>query len=196
MLPVNARNISHHPTHLKKSDCVDSTVCKQRLNPSLMRRSFELEASNDIFVLPNCKDVTWPCKEMTCSLHICAKSPFVSTSSTFLRNVFVIERDRTQCWQMSYEIVRSASSIMTLFCAGTAPGADIGPVISPAAKDRINSLIQSGIDEGAQVLLDGRNIKVKGYESGNFVGPTILTNVTVSPISRNTFVCLLSKFNV
>ena len=55
---------------------------------------------------------------------------------------------------------------------------DLGPVISKAAKARVERLIQAGADEGAQVLLDGRGIKVEGFENGNFVGPTILDNVT------------------
>lgn len=55
---------------------------------------------------------------------------------------------------------------------------DLGPVISQAAKARVERLIQAGADEGAQVLLDGRGIKVEGFENGNFVGPTILDNVT------------------
>lgn len=63
--------------------------------------------------------------------------------------------------------------------AGHEAGADLGPVISPAAKERICSLVQSGIDEGAKCLLDGRNIMVPGYENGNFVGPTILADVKV-----------------
>ncbi|CAI5696667.1 unnamed protein product [Oreochromis niloticus] len=62
--------------------------------------------------------------------------------------------------------------------AGDQPGADLGPLISPQARNRVCSLIQSGVDEGAKLLLDGRKIKVKGYENGNFVGPTILSNVT------------------
>ena len=41
-------------------------------------------------------------------------------------------------------------------------------------------MIQSGIDEGASVPLDGRNITVPGYEKGNFVGPTVISNVTPS----------------
>ena len=55
----------------------------------------------------------------------------------------------------------------------------MGPLISPQAKERVNGLIQSGLDEGASLLLDGRNVHVKGYENGNFVGPTIIGNVTV-----------------
>ena len=63
--------------------------------------------------------------------------------------------------------------------SGDQPGADVGPLISPQAKERVCSLIQSGVDEGATLLLDGRNVKVKGYENGNFVGPTIIGQVTV-----------------
>ncbi|KAF8390186.1 hypothetical protein HHK36_024708 [Tetracentron sinense] len=62
--------------------------------------------------------------------------------------------------------------------AGTEPGADLGPVISKQAKDRIYRLIQSGIESGARLLIDGRHILVPGYENGNFVGPTILSDVT------------------
>ncbi|XP_067011953.2 probable methylmalonate-semialdehyde/malonate-semialdehyde dehydrogenase [acylating], mitochondrial [Anabrus simplex] len=61
--------------------------------------------------------------------------------------------------------------------AGHIPGTDLGPVISPQSKQRILSLVQSGIDEGAKCALDGRNITVPGFEKGNFVGPTILSDV-------------------
>jgi len=62
--------------------------------------------------------------------------------------------------------------------AGHEPNTDVGPVITPAAKERCERLIQSGIDQGANCILDGRGHVVPGYENGNFVGPTILTNVT------------------
>jgi malonate-semialdehyde dehydrogenase (acetylating)/methylmalonate-semialdehyde dehydrogenase len=61
--------------------------------------------------------------------------------------------------------------------AGWEADADLGPVISPQAKQRISDLVESGVKEGAKTLLDGRNIKVKGYEKGNFVGPTIISDV-------------------
>ncbi|XP_076055032.1 putative methylmalonate-semialdehyde/malonate-semialdehyde dehydrogenase [acylating], mitochondrial [Oratosquilla oratoria] len=73
------------------------------------------------------------------------------------------------------ELVERASKLKVH--AGHVADADLGPVISPEAKDRISSLVQSGIDEGAQCILDGRNISVPGYESGNFVGPTVLAGV-------------------
>ncbi|XP_078007601.1 methylmalonate-semialdehyde/malonate-semialdehyde dehydrogenase [acylating], mitochondrial isoform X2 [Phascolarctos cinereus] len=61
--------------------------------------------------------------------------------------------------------------------AGDQPGADLGPLISPQAKERVCHLIESGTKEGASILLDGRKIQVKGYENGNFVGPTIISKV-------------------
>lgn len=62
--------------------------------------------------------------------------------------------------------------------AGNEPGTDVGPVISKKAKARILDLIESGIKEGAKLELDGRDIKVPGYEQGNFVGPTLFSGVT------------------
>ena len=62
--------------------------------------------------------------------------------------------------------------------AGHEPAVDLGPVISEQAKKRIHDLVESGVKEGAKLILDGRGIKVPGYEEGYFVGPTILTDVT------------------
>ncbi|XP_027936790.1 methylmalonate-semialdehyde dehydrogenase [acylating], mitochondrial-like isoform X3 [Vigna unguiculata] len=64
--------------------------------------------------------------------------------------------------------------------AGTDPCADIGPVISKEAKERISGLVQRSVENGARLVLDGRDIVIPGYESGNFVGPTILCDVTTS----------------
>ncbi|KAK3608550.1 hypothetical protein CHS0354_042527 [Potamilus streckersoni] len=61
--------------------------------------------------------------------------------------------------------------------AGKEPDADFGPLVSSDAKKRVCELIQSGKDEGAEILLDGRGVVVKGYEKGNFVGPTVIHNV-------------------
>jgi malonate-semialdehyde dehydrogenase (acetylating)/methylmalonate-semialdehyde dehydrogenase len=62
--------------------------------------------------------------------------------------------------------------------AGHEPNTDIGPVISPRAKARVIDLINSGVEQGAELLLDGRDIQVKGYENGNFVGATVFNHVT------------------
>ncbi|PLC53812.1 methylmalonate-semialdehyde dehydrogenase (CoA acylating) [Pollutimonas nitritireducens] len=61
---------------------------------------------------------------------------------------------------------------------GSDRDADLGPLVSPNAKKRVEGLIQQGVDEGAELLLDGRGLEVLNYEKGNFVGPTIFNNVT------------------
>lgn len=61
---------------------------------------------------------------------------------------------------------------------GHFPDADVGPMISPEAKKRAEEIIADSVKNGATLLVDGRNPKVPaGYEKGNFLGPTILTNV-------------------
>jgi malonate-semialdehyde dehydrogenase (acetylating)/methylmalonate-semialdehyde dehydrogenase len=54
----------------------------------------------------------------------------------------------------------------------------MGPVITSQSRDRIESLIQQGADEGAKVLVDGRQPQIAGLEQGNFVKPTILQDVS------------------
>jgi len=61
--------------------------------------------------------------------------------------------------------------------AGKEGGADVGPVISCSALERISSLIESGVKEGARLELDGRSPDVANYAEGNFVGPTIFSGV-------------------
>jgi malonate-semialdehyde dehydrogenase (acetylating)/methylmalonate-semialdehyde dehydrogenase len=60
---------------------------------------------------------------------------------------------------------------------GLDEGIQMGPVISSESKARVEGLIAKGAQEGAQVLVDGRNRKVSGYEDGYFLFPTILDNV-------------------
>ncbi len=60
---------------------------------------------------------------------------------------------------------------------GLDEGVEMGPVISAPSKSRIEGLIQKGAQEGASVLVDGRNARVPGYEEGYFVRPTILQDV-------------------
>ncbi|MGO8970985.1 MAG: CoA-acylating methylmalonate-semialdehyde dehydrogenase [Myxococcaceae bacterium] len=61
--------------------------------------------------------------------------------------------------------------------AGTESGTDLGPLISPAARERVLRLIRQGIAERATLELDGRNPPVPGFPNGNFVGPTIFSGV-------------------
>ncbi|GAA4225097.1 CoA-acylating methylmalonate-semialdehyde dehydrogenase [Sagittula sp. NFXS13] len=55
---------------------------------------------------------------------------------------------------------------------------DYGPVITAQAKQRIEGLIASGVDQGADLLIDGRGFELQGYENGFFCGPSLFDNVT------------------
>lgn len=55
---------------------------------------------------------------------------------------------------------------------------DFGPVVAASAKERIEGYIQSGVDQGATLVADGRGLTVEGYENGFWVGPTLFDNVT------------------
>ncbi|GIT92402.1 methylmalonate-semialdehyde dehydrogenase (acylating) [Jannaschia pagri] len=55
---------------------------------------------------------------------------------------------------------------------------DFGPVVTAAAKTNIHRLIQTGIDQGAELVVDGRDFKMQGYEDGFFVGAHLFDRVT------------------
>ncbi|RBO54447.1 methylmalonate-semialdehyde dehydrogenase (CoA acylating) [Rhodovulum sp. BSW8] len=55
---------------------------------------------------------------------------------------------------------------------------DYGPVVTAEAKARVLGLIDKGVAEGAELVLDGRNFSLQGYEKGFFVGPTLFDRVT------------------
>jgi len=55
---------------------------------------------------------------------------------------------------------------------------DYGPVVTAAAKANIENLVQTGIDQGAELVVDGRGFSLQGYENGYFVGPHLFDRVT------------------
>lgn len=57
------------------------------------------------------------------------------------------------------------------------PATQLGPVISASHKEYVENWIAKGVEEGATLVMDGRNCKPKGFENGYYVGPTILDNV-------------------
>ncbi|MFP4001828.1 MAG: CoA-acylating methylmalonate-semialdehyde dehydrogenase [Thermoplasmata archaeon] len=56
---------------------------------------------------------------------------------------------------------------------GMADGVDMGPVVSKESLDKLHSDIQRGLDEGGELLLDGREIEIKDRPNGYFLGPTV-----------------------
>ena len=73
------------------------------------------------------------------------------------------------------DIVAKAKTIKVN--AGIVAGTDVGPVISKTARSRIEGFIAQGVAEGAKLELDGRNPVIAGYEKGNFIAPTIFSDV-------------------
>src|SRR5207237_8113699 len=63
---------------------------------------------------------------------------------------------------------------------GLDEGVQMGPVITPQSKSRVESLIGVGEKQGAKVRLDGRDERIPKHEAGNFVKPTVLDAVSTN----------------
>jgi len=60
----------------------------------------------------------------------------------------------------------------------TDPEANYGPVVTAAHRERVEGWIQQGVDEGADLVMDGRGFQLQGYEQGFFIGPSLFDRVT------------------
>ena len=56
--------------------------------------------------------------------------------------------------------------------------AEMGPLVTAAHRDRVAGLIQTGVDDGAELVVDGRGVTLQGYEDGFFMGATLFDRVT------------------
>ena len=126
-------------------------------------------AKNPVIVLPDA-DVEMSSKIITDSVYGCAGQRCLAAST-----IITVGDKNNEIREALYESARGRTTGY-----GMDPSVEMGPVITPESKNRIHSLIQKGIDEGGNVLLDGRNTKVSGYERGNFISPTILENISLT----------------
>jgi malonate-semialdehyde dehydrogenase (acetylating)/methylmalonate-semialdehyde dehydrogenase len=60
----------------------------------------------------------------------------------------------------------------------TDPTAEMGPIVSRQSLERIHKLIEEGVGAGADLVVDGRGLKLQGYEDGFFIGGSLFDNVT------------------
>ena len=60
---------------------------------------------------------------------------------------------------------------------GLDPSSDMGPLVTGAARDKVSGLIETGVNEGAKLVLDGRGVRVEDHDDGFFVGPTLFDEV-------------------
>lgn len=119
-------------------------------------------AKNPVVILPDA-DIDMSVQIVTDSVFGCAGQRCLAAS-----NIITVG-DNGNIKEALYE---SAKKRTTGF--GLDENMEMGPVISPESRSRVEHMIEKGICEGGNILLDGRNAKVKGYEKGNFIKPTIL----------------------
>lgn len=124
-------------------------------------------AKNPIVILPDA--------DMEMTTRIAADSAFGCAGQRCLAASLVVTVGEAR-ESFTDAIANAAQSRVVGY--GLDEGVQMGPVITSQSKARIEGLIQQGLDEGATVLVDGRNAKVAGYEGGYFVRPTILQNVS------------------
>jgi malonate-semialdehyde dehydrogenase (acetylating)/methylmalonate-semialdehyde dehydrogenase len=123
-------------------------------------------AKNPVVVMPDADEET--------TVRIIADSAFGCAGQRCLAASVVITVGNAY-EKFTEKITKAAASRKT--GNGMMQGIEMGPVITKESKQRIEKLIQSGLNDGAKILLDGRNFNVPGCEDGNFIGPTILCDV-------------------
>ncbi|MEM6835382.1 MAG: CoA-acylating methylmalonate-semialdehyde dehydrogenase [Cyanobacteria bacterium P01_C01_bin.120] len=123
-------------------------------------------AKNPIIVLPDA--------DMTMTTRIAADSAFGCAGQRCLAASLAVTVGAAR-EPFTAAIAETAANRIT----GNGLEADVqmGPVITSQSRDRITALIQTGIDEGAKLLVDGRHPQIDGLVAGNFVRPTVLQDI-------------------
>ena len=161
-----------HPTVRAISFVGSTPVAKhvyQRSATAGKRMQCQGGAKNHVIVLPDA--------DMELARQIIADSAFGCAGQRCLAvSVAVTIGEAQKTFRDA--IADAASSIQVGF--GLDKGVQMGPVISKESKQRIESLIATGVSDGAKPVVDGRNTKIAGRENGNFIKPTILDGVPAS----------------
>ena len=132
-------------------------------------------AKNPVIVMPDA-DIEMAARIVADSVYGCAGQRCLAAS-----NIITVGDDKGF---IKEALVEAAKSKTTGF--GLDDGIEMGPVITAESKSRVEYMIAKGVSEGANLLLDGRNANISGYEKGNFIKPTILENVALDGEVINT----------
>lgn len=161
--------ILEHPT-IRAISFVGSTgVARQvyaRAAAAGKRAQVQGGAKNPIIVLPDA--------DLETTTRIVADSAFGSAGQRCLAASLAITVGDGGS-QFVEAIAQAASDRQVGY--GLDEGVEMGPVITPESKQRIQGMIDAGAKEGAEILVDGRQPHIPGYEQGNFVRPTVLSGV-------------------
>ncbi len=164
--------ILDHPT-IKAISFVGSTpVAKsvyRRATANGKRAQCQGGAKNPIIVLPDA--------DMELTRRTVPESAFGCAGQRCLAGSLAITVGEARSWFTDIITEAAASRVVG---DGLQADVEMGPVITPQSKTRIEGLIQKGVDEGAKILVDGRNASISGYENGNFIRPTLLDDLNPS----------------
>jgi malonate-semialdehyde dehydrogenase (acetylating)/methylmalonate-semialdehyde dehydrogenase len=122
-------------------------------------------AKNPVIVLPDA-DIDMTTQIVIDSVYGCAGQRCLAASTIITVGD---HQDITE------SLVESVKTRKTGF--GLDSEVQMGPVITAESKNRVNHLIDKGIQEGGRVIVDGRNVQIPGYEQGNFIAPTIIEDI-------------------
>jgi malonate-semialdehyde dehydrogenase (acetylating) / methylmalonate-semialdehyde dehydrogenase len=123
-------------------------------------------AKNPVIILPDA--------DMEMAVRITADSAFGCAGQRCLATSLAVTVGEAR--HPFIEMICDAAASRVVGC-GLNDGVQMGPVITPASRDRIEQLIAQGAAEGAGLPVDGRGTVIPGCEKGNFVRPTILLDV-------------------
>ena len=170
--------ICDHPTIRAVSFVGSTPVAKhvyQRSAASGKRMQCQGGAKNHVIVLPDA--------DMDLAKQIISDSAFGCAGQRCLAvSVAVTIGDAQKTFRDA--ISEAASSLRVGF--GLDTGVQMGPVITKESKQRIETLIATGVNDGAKPIVDGRNPKIASYDNGNFLKPTILDGVPATSSLANT----------
>ncbi|QTF92163.1 CoA-acylating methylmalonate-semialdehyde dehydrogenase [Halomonas sp. BM-2019] len=167
--PEVANQIADH-TDIKALSFIGSThvgtLLYNRAAAAGKRMQSMMGAKNHCVVMPDAN--------RSQAIHNLLGSAFGAAGQRCMANSVVVLVGEARAWLD--DIVEGARNMKV--GPGNQRDADLGPLVSPQAKERVERLITAGEQEGAQLLVDGRGYEVSGYEYGNFVGPTVFADVT------------------
>jgi malonate-semialdehyde dehydrogenase (acetylating)/methylmalonate-semialdehyde dehydrogenase len=126
-------------------------------------------AKNHMIVMPDA--------DMDKAVNIVSESAFGCAGQRCLAGSVVVATGKS--YEPFREKLVNAAKALRLG-NGLDAGVSMGPVVSKRAKERITSMIDSGVSDGAKLALDGRKASVAQYPKGSFVGPTIFDSVDPS----------------
>ena len=95
------------------------------------------------------------------------------------------------------DAIRTRTAALTIG-PGTDPSSEMGPLVTAVHRDRVAGYVDSGVDEGAELVVDGRELRVDGHDDGFFLGPCLFDRVdpTMSIYTDEIFGPVLSVVRV